>query len=338
MTTRFRRRQPGAARLQMLQQPEPDRRHRRRHGDALAFQQLVQRGTVELRAGHDQLRPGHRRGIGQRPAIGVEQRHHRHHRVARGQAEEIRRGAGQRMQHVRAVRIEHALGAARGARGVAEPGRRVLVELRPGEIVIRLREPVLIGHGPFQRGLRHMRRIGEDHIARDARQLRLDLLDQRHEGEVEEQHPVPGIVDDPGDLLGEEPGIDGVRDRADAADAVPELEMAVAVPGQRRHPVAVHDALAGEPFRHGKRAPAHLRIGRAPERPVLDRPADDLARAVLDRGMVDDPVQQKGPVLHQAEHARLSPHRSVLVAGEDSGTGRAIGKRHETLASPHEMV
>ena len=69
-----------------------------------------------------------------------------------------------------------------------------------------------------------------------------ELLDQRQEGQVEEQRGVLGVVGDVGDLLGEQARVDGVADRADAGDGVVELEMAVAVPGQRRHPVAGLDA------------------------------------------------------------------------------------------------
>ena len=51
-----------------------------------------------------------------------------------------------------------------------------------------------------------------------------------------------GVVDDVGDLVGEQARIDGVTDRADAGDAVVQLEMAVVVPGERRDALALADA------------------------------------------------------------------------------------------------
>ena len=53
-----------------------------------------------------------------------------------------------------------------------------------------------------------------------------------------DQRAVFRMVDDPGDLLGKQPRIDGVVDRADAENAVPRLEVAPGVPGERRHPFA----------------------------------------------------------------------------------------------------
>jgi hypothetical protein len=113
------------------------------------------------------------------------------------------------------------------------------------------------------------------------------------------------MVDDPGNLLGKEARIDRMRDRADATDAVPELEMPIGVPGQRRQPVAELHPLLLQPLGDPQRAVADIRIGRAPQRAVLHHPAHHLSRAVLRGGVVDDPMQQQGPVLHQAEHAFL---------------------------------
>ena len=65
-----------------------------------------------------------------------------------------------------------------------------------------------------------------------------DLLDDRHEGQVDEQRLVLGVVHDPGDLVGEQPRVERVVDAAHAHDAVPGLDMARRVPGERRDAVA----------------------------------------------------------------------------------------------------
>ena len=71
--------------------------------------------------------------------------------------------------------------------------------------------------------------------------MRRQLLHQRQEHRIDEQPGVLGVVDDEGDLLREQARIDGVADRADAGDAVVELEMAVVVPGERRDAIADAD-------------------------------------------------------------------------------------------------
>ena len=62
--------------------------------------------------------------------------------------------------------------------------------------------------------------------------------------------PVFGVVDDVGDLLGEQARVERVVDRADAHDAVPGLQVAPGVPGQRRDAVAELDAVPVEALRH----------------------------------------------------------------------------------------
>ena len=49
----------------------------------------------------------------------------------------------------------------------------------------------------------HVRAVGQNDIAFDARQLVRELLNERHECEIEQQHAVFGVIDDPGDLLRE---------------------------------------------------------------------------------------------------------------------------------------
>ena len=132
------------------------------------------------------------------------------------------------------------------------------------------RDPFLVRHRVAQAGLRHVRGVGEDHVALDGRQLVLQLLHQRHEGQVEEHQPVFGVIDDVGDLLGEQARIDGVIDRADAGDAVPGFQMPPGVPGERRDAVAELDAVLLQPLRDLQRALADLAIVGAVDR-ALDR-------------------------------------------------------------------
>ena len=71
----------------------------------------------------------------------------------------------------------------------------------PGEIGVG-REPFLVGLG-VERCFRHVRGVGQHDDLFDRLQLVAKLLHDRQEGQVDEEHPVFGVVDDPGDLVRE---------------------------------------------------------------------------------------------------------------------------------------
>ena len=199
------------------------------------------------------------------------------------------------------MRIEHALRVAGGARGVAEARGGALVELLPAEILVDLVQPLLVGDGVLQLRRRHVRGVGEDNVALDRRQMLCDRLEERHEREVGHHDPVLGVIYDPGDLLREQARIDRVINRADPGDAVPGLEMAEAVPGKRRDPVAEPDPVAFEALGDFQRPLADLAIVR-PVHGALDHARGDFPGRKLDRGEIDDLVHEQGPFLHTSEH------------------------------------
>ncbi len=99
--------------------------------------------------------------------------------------------------------IDYALGVAGRSRRVAHACGGVLVECLPGEVAVCGGDPVLVGDRVAKARLRHVGRIGEHDVALDARQPVGELFEQRHEGEVGEQQPVLGVIDDPDDLVRE---------------------------------------------------------------------------------------------------------------------------------------
>ncbi len=198
--------------------------------------------------------------------------------------------------------IEHALGIAGGAGGVAEPGGGALVEIGPNKVVVDLADPILVGDGVLELGRRHVGRVGEDDIALDRRQAIDDRLKQRHEGEIDEGDLVFCVIHDPGDLLGEQPRIDGVIDRPGAGDAVPAFEMAIAVPGEGRDAIAELHSLALQPFGDLERALPNSAVVGGMHRP-FDRARGDLLLWELDGGEIDDLVHEQGPILHPSQHA-----------------------------------
>ena len=174
-----------------------------------ALQQRVDRGAVGERAGEHQLRPHHRGEIGEAPGVDVEHRHHRHGGVGGGDVDHVGQRRRHRMQDGRTVAVEHALRIARGARGIAERGRGVLVEGGPFEILRRRFHQRLEAERAGQGGLRHVGLVGHDDEVLDRLELARQLFDQGDEGEVEHQHPVLAVVDDIDDLRREQARVDG---------------------------------------------------------------------------------------------------------------------------------
>jgi hypothetical protein len=210
------------------------------------------------------------------------------------------------MQNVGAVRIQHALGVAGGAGSVAHRRRGVFVERLPLEIAVDLGDPVFIGDHVLQRGRRHVRLVGEQDEAFHARDLAGDFLQDRNESEVDHHHAVLGMVDDPGDLVRKQPWIDGMADGADAHDAVPGFEMAPGVPGDGGDAVAELDAIAVEPLCDFQCSDANFGVIGAMNRP-LDRSGDHFAFTMNFRRMIDNPMTQHRPVLHQPAHINAPP-------------------------------
>src|SRR3984957_10821303 len=221
------------------------------------------------------------------------------------------------MHDVGAVRIQHAFWVAGGAGGVAHRRCGIFVEGLPFEIAIDLTDPVLIGDRVLQRRLRHMRLVGEHDVALDAGQLVGDLFQDRHEGDVGHHHAILRMVDDPGDLLGKQPWIDGMADRADPHDAVPCFEMAPGIPGDGGHAIAELDAVAFQPLRDLQRALVDFSIIGAMDG-TFDRPCNDFLLAMDGRRVLENSVTQQRPVLHQSQHRDIPPECSIAFRGSSA--------------------
>ena len=154
-----------------------------------------------------------------------------------------------------------------------------------------------------------MRSVGEDDDPLERRDLRRDLLDQRHEGQVNEQRLVLSVIHDPGDLLREEARVQRVVDTTHAHDAVPGLKMARGVPRKGRDTISHLVALALEALGSLSRTKMNIAVGRAHDR-TLDRARDDLTSAVLPCRMVKNLVAEQWPILHQTKH-RVPPYTSL---------------------------
>ena len=254
----------------------------------------------------------------------VEHRHHRQHRVDRAQAEGVRQVDGKRMQQRRAVRVQHALRVAGGARGVAERRGGALVEARPVDQGRGGGEQRLVGDegeaGERRRFHRRRRRclVGEHHerVQRRAEPPG-EPGDERQELRVDEKVGGAALAQDEGDLLGVEPGVHRVAHRAEAGHGIVRLQVAVIAPGQRGDPLARPDA-AGEK-RVGEAGGALGDVGIAVAHPrAVGADADDPRAAVVRGGVGEDVGNEELALLHQGVHGVLFGQRaSARIAGAE---------------------
>jgi len=119
------------------------------------------------------------------------------------------------MQHRRPVGIQHALGVARGPRGVAQ---------RRGGVFIQLRPVISVGGGLHQvviaqqvRDFRlggHVRAVCHGDEMPDRLVAMRRCLDQRQKGQVEAQNLVARVVGNPDQLVGVQARVQRVQDQA----------------------------------------------------------------------------------------------------------------------------
>ncbi len=195
------------------------------------------------------------------------------------------------------MRIQRALGIAGGAGGVAQAGSRVLVELRPRVVAVLRVDQVLVAQ---QRNLgvdRHVRAVAHHHPALHARAMRRHAFHQRQEGGIEEHVLVFGVVDDVGDLLGEQARVDGMAYRSRARYAVVDLQVTIAIPGQRADTVARLHAQRGDGL--GQLARAQLAVAVGITVQIAFGPSrDDFRAAIVACGVLDDGGNEQGFAHH----------------------------------------
>ena len=115
-------------------------------------------------------------------------------------------------------------------------------------------------------------------------QPRRHRFDQRQEGHVEEQHLVFGMVGDVDHLVGMQARVQRVQHRAGPGHAVVQLQVAVAVPGQRADGLAGLDAQRRHRLGHLARAHRQVLVGVAVDIP-FHAARDDLLLAMVVLGV-----------------------------------------------------
>lgn len=127
-----------------------------------------------------------------------------------------------------------------------------------------------------------------------------DGLQRPEQIRVDQHHPITGMVDRVGELLGREPVVPGVQHRAHARHCEVGLQVPAGVPGQAEHSVARADA---EIAQHGDE-PTHPVTELGVGEPLVAgrRPGDHLPVGEDPFGAPEQPRHQQLPVHHQPVH------------------------------------
>ena len=290
------------ASLHVAQQHLPHGGHPGGHGHAFGFNQVIDGFAIHCRAGKHQLAARGRCAVRQAPGIDVEHGHHGQDGIAGADVERIGQRTGIGMQQGGTVAVEHALGIAGGAAGVTEAGGGVFVELRPGVGAgLGSNQRLVADEVGYARPFRQLVGITQGHPQFDAGAFGLHGGHQRREGGVKAHHAVFGVVDDPGQLLGMQAGVEGVQHPARTADTVVHLQVAVTVPGNAGHPVGKGQPLCIQcigklPGSAGDRAP--LRAVDV----ALNPAGNNFTLAMVPLGVLNQRRNQQRMVLHQTQH------------------------------------
>ena len=222
------------------------------------------------------------------------------------------------MKHGRAVAVQHALRIARGTARVAQSGRGFFVELGPAVVFGSRLDPGFVTHQPGKAriGWKPIT-VAECDPVLHSGAVRGNRTYDRQERQIETDRFVFRIIDDPRDLFRRKPRIDGVQHARAAAYAVVQLEVAVPIPSQRRHPLASGDTERIERISHLATS-THGRLIVVAVQVALDAPRDHLGGRMISGCELDKPPNQQRMILHCTQHEypldTLSRDCSAVVA------------------------
>ena len=245
----------------------------------------------------------------------MEHRHHQHDHVVLGDREGVGGALGERVDEGRAVPVGDAARIAGGAAGVTDRGGRGLVERLPRRHRAGLGEDLLDRDRALAEGGAV---AADDDEALDRRQLVGEGGEQVDQQLVDEEEAIFGVVDDEGDLVGEEPDVHRVQHRAHAGDGEVGGEVVGVVPAEGADDVAVADPEPFEADGQSVGALGDLGVGEGRARAVGGVSGDEAARVDGATVVIDQPRGQRHR-RHRALHLRLSP--LVPWSGRSPGGG-----------------
>ena len=232
--------------------------------DLLVDDEVGDRRRRQVGPGHDRGRRRTATAAWARPqALAWNIGHDRQDAVGLADADAVGQHRPERVQERGAVRVHDALGVARGAARVAHatrPGSRRRRGTRSGAASAEQRLVVV------DRGWRSASGTSPLPSSISTRcftvvERRQQREQQRRQRPVDEDHLVLGVVDDVGELLGEQPDVERVQHPPGARRGEVQLEVAGGVPAERGHPAVGGDAEGVEHAAEAAGAVGPLAVG-----------------------------------------------------------------------------
>ena len=181
-------------------------------------------------------------------------------------------------------------------RGVGHAACLVLVECGPRELRAGLLDESFVVMGAGDVGFR---RAHDDDVLHGL-EVREDLLERGDQGGVHADHPVFRVVGDPGDLVGMQPDVQGVENRAHTGDGEVQLEVTRRVEGERTDPIPGSHAQLLQGIRQPSGPVPEFFVGFVLD-PVRGLGGDPRLGIVGDRSF-QQAGQDKRIALHQSAH------------------------------------
>ena len=229
------------------------------------------------------------------------------------------------------MRVDDALGVAGGAGRVAHRRGLVLVgDGRPVDRVGRSQQGLVVVHlGAVALERSHVggAAVVHDHQVPDGGERRHQRGQQADQGPVDEDDLVLGVVDDVGDLLGEQADVERVQHPGRARGGEVQLEVAGRVPGEGGHPTVGRDAEGVEHAAQlaGPASPLAVALALEPG----GRGRHHLLAGEQLLGPVEQVGDGQGAILHEPEHVILRRWCGAR------GGARRLPRRSSVGPAPH---
>ena len=203
---------------------------------------------------------------------------------------------------------------------VERRGPRVLVEHRERKRRIRALEHRLVLGGECKLARRDRRTVDEQHELHVRPDLGVNLLEQRQELGVDEDHVVGGVIDRVEHLLRRNAHVYRVQHRAHHRHREEAFEVAVAVPVHHRDGGARRDAKTGERGREAAHAFGERRVGMTAGVGV-----DDLLRRRPGHAVGEDLTDRKRGVAGRGRARDGEFFHAFLLDDEDASSRAGDG-------------
>ncbi len=192
--------------------------------------------------------------------------------------------------------VDHALGIAGGAGGVAHGGGGALVEIGPGELGLFGGEKFFVA----EKVVGQAGRIAHDDDVFDGPKVFRDAGERRIERCVDEDDAVFAVIDDEGELVREQSDVQRVDDGAHRRNGVVGFEMLLGVPAEGADAISRADAEALKRACEAADAVAHFAEGGAAG--MVAHPSNDFALGMYPDTVLKDGADGELKVRHRGRH------------------------------------